>query len=97
MGNLRPLLTHTHAAPPPPPHTHTLPQLCKANYKEHQQKQCAEPMVEKLKCGVKLMRAVDFLCRPQFTAFTACLKGAAIDKAKCLSEATAWDMCTESW
>ena len=54
-------------------------------------------MVEKLKCGVKLMRAVDFLCRPQFTAFTACLKGAASDKAKCLSEATAWDMCTESW
>jgi hypothetical protein len=54
-------------------------------------------MVEKLKCGVKLMRAVDFLCRPQFTAFAACLKGAAGDKAKCLSQATEWDMCTESW
>lgn len=73
------------------------PQICKANYKEHQQKQCAPAFVEKLKCGVKLMRAVDYLCRPEFSAFTACMQGAAGDKSKCLSQATSFDMCTESW
>ena len=94
--------------PPTPPHTHqrpllttasprAAPQICKANYKEHQQKQCTPAFVEKLKCGVKLMRAVDYLCRPEFSAFTACMQGAAGDKSKCLAQATSFDMCTESW
>ena len=74
-------------------------ELCRASYRAHQLKQCTPAYVEKLKCGVKLARAVDTLCRPQMGALTACLDSAGSEKApsKCLRELTAFDQCTEDW
>ena len=50
-----------------------------------------------MKCNVKLARAVDYTCRPQFVNLATCLKGAEGDSAKCLPQATQFDICTESW
>jgi hypothetical protein len=74
-------------------------ELCRASFRAHQLKQCAPAYVEKLKCDVKLLRAVDTLCRPQMAALTACLggDGAARPPSECLKQLTAFDMCTEDW
>jgi len=74
-------------------------ELCRSSYRAHQLKQCTPAYVEKLKCSVKLARAVDTLCRPQMGALTACLDSAGADKApsRCLQELTAFDQCTEDW
>ena len=74
-------------------------ELCRASFRAHQLKQCAPAYVEKLKCDVKLLRAVDTLCRPQMAALTTCLggDGAAKPPSACLKQLTAFDMCTEDW
>ena len=74
-------------------------ELCRASFKAHQLKQCTPAYVERLKCDVKLLRAVDTLCRPQFAALTACLggDGAPRPPSQCLRELTAFDVCTEDF
>jgi len=42
-------------------------------------------------------RAVDILCRAPFEKVTACLDGAGGSAAKCVSEVTAFDRCTEDF
>ncbi len=81
------------------PHAHLLRylQLCKRSVRAHQLKTCTPTYVEHLKCNVKLARAVDVQCRPQFTTLAACLKGASGDASKCVPQATKFDVCTESW
>ncbi len=79
-------------------HAHLcLSQVCKRSVRAHQLKSCTPTYVEHLKCNVKLARAVDVQCRPQFTGLAACLKGAAGDAGKCVAQATQFDVCTESW
>ena len=42
-------------------------------------------------------RAVDILCRPQYTSLTTCLRGAGGDASQCIPQVTAFDTCTESF
>ena len=63
---------------------------------------CLPAAVEVEKCRVKLVRAVDLLCRAQLSALTACRAGAAAGGAAaqataCVRERTAFDVCTEDF
>jgi hypothetical protein len=42
-------------------------------------------------------RAVDLLCRPQFTALAQCLQGSSGDVSKCVPQTISFDVCTEDW
>ncbi len=42
-------------------------------------------------------RAVETLCKPQFGALTSCLNGNNGNPAKCISQVTAFDQCTEEF
>jgi len=73
-------------------------ELCRSSFRAHQLKQCTPAYVEKLKCEVKLARAVDVLCRPQMAALTGCLEGAGgAAPSKCVAQLTAFDVCTENF
>ena len=88
---------------PSPPHplarrpVSAAAQMCKRSVRAHQLKSCTPTYVEHLKCNVKLARAVDVTCRPQFVSLAQCLKGARGDASKCIAQATKFDVCTESW
>jgi hypothetical protein len=50
------------------------------------------------KCRVKLVRAVDLLCRSQLAAFTGCRDRAGASHATaCVREQTAFAVCTEDF
>lgn len=52
----------------------------------------AAPLAETPYCST---RAVDTLCRSQFTALTTCLEGG--DASKCVKQQVAFDVCTEDF
>jgi len=50
------------------------------------------------KCRVKLVRAVDLLCRAQLSSYVACRAGAGDAQATaCVRERTAFEVCTEDF
>jgi hypothetical protein len=42
-------------------------------------------------------RAVDLLCRPQYSAFVSCLRDNSSDRSKCVKQWTDFDVCTEDF